>query len=150
MERRFHITPLRRLYVLFSVLFLATSFAFLSGSVHAAAAGCRTDPIVKLIGGKSLKLTVVAGTSAKNISLIEYTVHLPAGSQVKKIVYTGGKFKNKETVTVLYDAAPNTYALETIVHASKTAATTVKMALRSRKTSANGLTDELLSLTLNP
>lgn len=116
---------------------------------QAAAAGCRTDPIVKLTDGTTLKIDVAIALRARKVDSIEYTLHLPPGAEVEKIIYTG-KLKNKEVMTVVNDAAPDTYGVDTIVYAQKSAEVTVTMSLKKVEVVNSGLTNELISLVLVP
>src|SRR5579884_3880257 len=76
---------------------------------HAAYQVCRTDPIVLLSNGRQLNIVESVSDVASDINAIQYSVHVPSGVGVRKITYTGGPLKGKESVTFYTDAASGQY-----------------------------------------
>jgi len=73
-------------------------------AAHAALARCGSDPIVYLSNGIKVDLTATLSTDRSDVKRIAYQLHVPAGAQVTKVVYTAGEIGRKEVVTVVNDA----------------------------------------------
>lgn len=149
MNRWVHAFRPTSLWIAFTICIAAV--VLLLGSpllAQAAGAGCRTDPIVVLQDGRTLRITVNIETSVNKVNSIYYTLHVPPATRVKQIVFTGGKFRNKEVLQIVRDAAPRTFAVDTLVNTTTSAHVTSTTTLRSLKVSADGQNGELLSVLL--
>ena len=120
----------RRPYVA-AVLGTALLAAMLCPS-HAQArlAGCRADPILQLSNGDKVQVQVSVGADSSAVSTITYAVHVPSGTKLSKVVYTGGSFAGKEKVQFYADQLASRYTSTTTVSTatpgiSVTATTTV-------------------------
>jgi hypothetical protein len=74
-----------------------------TGSASAAFKGCRGDPKVWLSNGVKLTMTASIAADASQVKMVTYTVHVPRGLKVEKIVYTGGALTDKERVVMVFD-----------------------------------------------
>src|SRR5581483_10376275 len=54
-----------------------------------AITGCRSDPLVTLSNGTSVRLVAEIGTSADNVNEVDYTLHIPQGLSVVSVQYDG-------------------------------------------------------------
>jgi hypothetical protein len=116
---------MRRACVAAAALMLATcSSALVSHPASAAVGLCRTDPHIQLTGGRNVDLSVSIGDVSSDVQQIQYTVHVPAGSDVKKVVYTGSDLSGRESITVVADNPADTYDTDTVVTTSDSAAVT--------------------------
>jgi hypothetical protein len=70
---------------------------------NAAVGGCRADPKVWLFNGKKITMMASIAADASQVKTVTYTVHVPRGVTIDKVVYTGGALKDKEWVLVLFD-----------------------------------------------
>jgi hypothetical protein len=115
-----------------------------------AAVGCRGDPIIILKNGQSLKIIVKIGADATQVDSVEYTVHVPAKAKIAQIIYTGKKLRDKEQITIQYDAAPKTYGVDAIVHSQVDATVKLTAKFRNKSQSVSGWNEQLLTVTLQP
>src|SRR5438105_1989144 len=60
------------------------------GVAHAQISGCRSDPIVALSDGSTIKLVDDLNDSIQDIQHITYTLHVPARLTVTRVTYTNG------------------------------------------------------------
>src|SRR4051794_29529093 len=74
-----------------------------AASVFAATGGCRADPIVWLSNGTKITVTASSTAAASAVKMLTYTLHVPRGVKVTKVLYTGGVLKAKERVVVVAD-----------------------------------------------
>ena len=81
----------------------------------AAAAGCRSDPVVVLSDGTILDISAAIDTDVSNVREIHYAVHGPRDVKVISISIPTLGFTGKETFTYYDDAAPKQYITETLV-----------------------------------
>lgn len=85
-------------------------------SVHAAIKGCRADPIAVLSDGSVLRLAVTIEADPSDVDAIQYTIHAPRGTTIKRVVFSRQpKLSSREHVTYIDDAPANTYITETVV-----------------------------------
>ena len=103
--------PLGAMLALLALMFV------LPHHVFAAISACRADPIVWLSNGDSVQMTVDVGTSPGDVRKITYTLHVPVGVGVDRIVYTGGALQSKEEVVLVDDQSPGYYVTDTVVMA---------------------------------
>jgi hypothetical protein len=82
---------------------------------EAAAAGCRSDPIIILSDGTILDVTAEIGTDVSNVSEIHYAVHGPHNTKVLSISIPTLGYTGKETFTYYDDTAPKQYITEVLV-----------------------------------
>jgi hypothetical protein len=87
--------------------------------------GCRTDPVVYLSSGRAVEISAWVSDDRSDVYGAAYTVHVPVGTLVTRVQYTGGV---PESVTVYADAASSTYRTETTV----TTGATVSVSATSR------------------
>jgi hypothetical protein len=69
---------------------LGLLIASLPGTATARVVSCKKDPIVYLSNGKTVKIVETIYTSAANVARIDYTVRVPGGVTMTKVVFTGG------------------------------------------------------------
>ena len=78
--------PARRLWA--AALLTAGVLAMpLAPRAHAAFAACRADPIVALSNGVKVQMGNTIYDAAANVTKVAYTLHGPAGTTVKSVVY---------------------------------------------------------------
>ena len=92
--------------------FVAIAYA---SPADAAFMSCRADPIVFLSDGTKITITAQVATNASNVQQVQYTLHVPLGNSVDRIIFTAGGLGKKESVTVYADSAPGTYVSDTVV-----------------------------------
>ena len=100
-------------------------------AAHAQLASCSTDPIVALSNGTQVQITDTIGAALSAVQHIAYTVHVPAGTNVKKITYTAG-LGTIETVVVVSDDAASTYDVTAVVTTPGLSATVTARATVSK------------------
>src|SRR4051794_12296378 len=129
----YHIrSPIQLLCVLLVWVGLSTPSAF------AAAGGCRSDPIVWLSNGAKVTMVASSTASASTVKLITYTVHVPRGVRMTKVVYTGGVLKDKERVVVVADRSSG-YQLAIVADLGSTRAqVTIDAAVNTIRRSLTG------------
>lgn len=103
------------------VIILVLSLLLLTNIAQAGWSSCRSDPIVHLSNGQKLSLSVGIETRLQNVDEIHYTLHVPAGVTVIRVVGTPKWPDTIETFTFVQDSAPGEYHTETIVHTSEEA-----------------------------
>lgn len=90
---------------------------FMTQGAFAGIGGCGTDPMVTLSDGSVIDLITQMSTIPSNVASIMYTVHVPVGTTVTAVYYTGGPFTRHENVQVFADNAAGTYDTDTFVTA---------------------------------
>lgn len=121
------------------VLLLALSLVV--AQVNAASMTCRSDPIVFLSNGVKLQVGVAVETSLSDLVSIRYELHVPANVSIDHVIYTPAWARNKESVTLIADQAPNTYVVLTLV---KTGTPNVPTTINARKFgNGDGLTHKV-------
>ena len=97
-------------------------FALLAGlmlqapyAAYAGFSGCRADPIIWLSNGYMGRVTTTVASNANYVENITYTVRVPEGVQLVKIVYTGGALRDKEVVEFFADQPAGSYSVDTVV-----------------------------------
>ncbi len=110
-------SPIKHLITLVCLLLVGLAMSEpLAPISEAAAAGCRSDPIVILSDGTILDVTADIGTDISNVQEIHYVVHGPYGVQMVSVLSTPTiGFRGKETFGYYDDAAPNQYITETLI-----------------------------------
>jgi len=120
---------------------------------------CRFDPIVFLSNNHKLTLSTSVRLSKSKVLSVTYTLNLPSGVTVSKVVYTGGAAKSgTESVTATSTNDAGTYDATVNVGATSSAAVTTNEKIlnqatgASASTSNSGLTNQnvLLHLTNVP
>jgi len=104
---------LLHLFILVGVMLTLTSTP-----ASAALARCRVDPIFILSNGDSVAVTSEVFTDPSRISYITYTLHVPAGVTVKRVVHTALGLGVKEMYKVYQDSPAGTYTTNTVVTTS--------------------------------
>ena len=92
----------------------------LPGGAHAQLSGCHSDPKVTFSNGAQVTLSASSSIAVGQVTQIVYDLHVPAGLSVTHVVYTGGAYAGKETMTVEADDATGTYDSTTVLYASNT------------------------------
>jgi hypothetical protein len=92
----------------------------LIGSANAAGMFCRSDPIVYLSDGTRLQFNAKIQTSLDDVIGIRYELHVPAGVQIDRIVYTPNWARTKETVELIADQPAGRYQISTVVQTGST------------------------------
>jgi hypothetical protein len=99
-------------------LLFCLAFVAIPSQAHAAVSPCRGDPIIFLSDGTRVRITVVIGVTAAEVSRVDYTVHVPAGLTVTRIVTPGanipGSIAGKEFTTVIADLPAGQYTTSTV------------------------------------
>lgn len=91
---------------------------FMSGknaALERGVSGCRTDPIVYLSNGTKVALIVQIRDTPRDVKRIAYTLHVPTGAHVRKVVYLPGPLRGAESVRVIDDNAAGGYDSDTLV-----------------------------------
>jgi hypothetical protein len=96
-----------------AVLCLAASFG--PESAAAQTSVCRTDPIVALSNGVTVKITASIADYSSDVQHVSYVLHAPAGTSVTKVTLTGGPFAARESFSFYSDGAVHTYDTDTVV-----------------------------------
>ena len=96
------------------LFFVLLILLLMAPSASARLRGCRADPIVTLSNGRVVRMTTELAVEADDVEMITYTLHVPAGTGVRNIAYTGGELAGKEKVFVEYDLAAGNYTTETV------------------------------------
>jgi len=110
-------SPIKHLITLICLLLAGLAMSeSLAPAAEAAAAGCRSDPVVTLSDGTILDVTATIKTDVSNVREIHYVVHGPRGVKLVAAISTPTLgFKGKESFTYYDDAAPKQYITETLV-----------------------------------
>ena len=87
---------------------------------YASISLCRTDPVVWLNNGVNVDLTTSFQLQPSNVRSIQYALHIPSGTSVTQVVYTGGKLSQLESMTVYADDTANTYDSSSVVYSKVT------------------------------
>ena len=88
--------------------------AALAQGATAGTRACRADPIVWLSNGQAVQMTVEVAAPAVDVRQITYFLHVPPGTTMKEIVYTGGALSSKEQVYLVSDLPLNQYTIDTL------------------------------------
>lgn len=107
----------RRSVVAMALLVGALLSAALAQEAIAGLRACRADPIVWLSNGQVVQVSVGVAAAAYDVQQITYILHIPRGTTVRKIVYTGGALSSKERVYVIPDLPSARYTINTLVTA---------------------------------
>jgi hypothetical protein len=107
----------RRSVVVMALLVGALLSAVLAQEATAGLRACRADPIVWLSNGQAVQMSVGVAAPAYDVHQITYILHVPRGTTVRKIVYTGGALSSKERVYVIPDMPLSRYRIDTLVAA---------------------------------
>ncbi len=122
---------------------LLLALCLVVAQVSAASMTCRSDPIVFLSNGIKLQIGVAVETSLDDLISIKYELHVPANVSIDHVIYTPAWARNKESVTLIADQAPNTYVVLTLV---KTGTPNVPTTINARKFgNGGGLTHKVVS-----
>lgn len=106
-------------------------------TAQAGAIGCRTDPIVTLSNGDVLTILVDVNAAASAVKRIDYTLHVPKGVTITKIVYTGSSLGLVENLTLRQDAKKE-YQSETVVSVAKSVGVAATLTLGKVSVSDTG------------
>jgi hypothetical protein len=115
---------------------------------HAMISSCRTDPIITLSDGTQLDITASIDTPPGLVNAVKYTVHVPAGLSMTNVVFTGGPFAKKESLSFYADQKSGTYSTTTFASTqSTTSMSSTSLLRRGPSASINGQTGH--NLTVN-
>jgi hypothetical protein len=116
----------------------------------AAIVACRGDPIVWLSSGETIQMTAQVAASAAEVRQVVYTLHVPVGAIITRVVYDSGPLGRKESVVLVDDLLPNHYATDTLVMTYRNGiAVTASTSMGMMRDSASGLNDEHVIVTLH-
>ena len=133
-------------------IMLLIALCLVVAQVNAASLKCRSDPIVFLSNGVVLQINTIIDTSVEDIVNVNFTVHVPAGVSIKRVIYAPSWAKAKEHVILVNDQPANTYLIVTV---AQTVTPNVPMEVVSRKIgnggglirkSATGLTGQAIAI----
>jgi len=128
-----------RAFALVFLLGVANYFALLSpGSLHAAAFGCRTDPIVTLSNGDVVIIAVDIAADASQITGVSYKLHVAPDVTVLNTVYLNFGSGLAESLTVVQDGKLGEYQSDTLVTAAESVAVNVRTLSQGSTNSAVG------------
>src|SRR5690348_13123297 len=85
---------------------------------QASHSACRTDPIVILSDGHRLNLTALVNIDSSGVQQINYTLHIPSGVGVTRIIYTQGVPGLRESFAYYADQPARRYITTTNIHTS--------------------------------
>jgi hypothetical protein len=136
-----------RIFILFATL---TAVAFPTVSASARLAKCRTDPIFYLSNGEKVTIILYIDAEESNVQNVNYVLHVPAGVNVTKVVFTAGGVGRKETYKSVQDSPNSTYTTETTVttRGGPFAVTATSSLTSGVIASASGFNGDLLVVTL--
>jgi hypothetical protein len=99
---------------------------------QASHSACRTDPIVILSDGHRLNLTAVVNIDSSGVQQVNYTLHIPSGVGLTRIIYTQGVPGLRESFAYSADQAARHYGTTTTIRTpggTYTAGATLQIAL---------------------
>ena len=115
----------------------------------AAITVCRGDPIVWLSNGEIIQMTAQVAANAAEVHQVVYTLHVPRGTTVTRIVYDSGPLGKKERVVLVDDLLPKQYTTDTLVMTSRNGiAVTANANLDFLRASAFGWNNEHVIIVL--
>ena len=116
----------------------------------AAIVACRGDPIVWLSSGEVIQIIAEVAASAAEVRQVVYTIHVPLGTTMTRVVYDSGPIGRKESVALVDDLLPYHYATDTLVMTYRNGiAVTASTSMGMLRDSASGLNDEHLLIALH-
>jgi hypothetical protein len=126
--------------------------ALLAQTAQPASAGvvtCRADPIVVLMDGTVVRMSVTIAMHPRLVQEIVYTLYVPRGSVVREIVYTGGPLADKERVVLIDSLDKHRYVTDTLVRGRSGRATIAYTGVNGTRAFAKGLTNQRLRIRLH-
>lgn len=137
-----------RAFLLAGMLFVAFFVVADLTPVDAAFMSCRADPLVFLSNGDTVRIIATMDTSAANVASINYTLRVPQGVSVNRVVYTGGPFAKKESLKVIHDTITD-YVTEAVVTTYRPGVrVNATSSLRQIQSSSNGYDRQILTMAL--
>ena len=85
-------------------------------NAQAAFSGCGSDPVVTLSNRVQIRLSEHIDNLASDISGITYQLHIPVGTRVRSISYSGAVPSSLQTITISADERAGTYDAYTVVN----------------------------------
>jgi hypothetical protein len=145
-------TPLSRRLIARAGLLLVLVMTMLSSHpTSAAIRTCRTDPVVLLSNGEIIRTDATIGTDIANVQEVKYTIHLPVGVKVIRVIHTSGRISNREVVEFVHDLPPFQYTtITTIKTTTPNVLAVAHTRVLSRNGSATGLSGERLIIKIAP
>jgi hypothetical protein len=98
----------------------ALALAFGVGTSHAASSYCRSDPTLTLSNGAQVTLYENIYDASTDVTRISYQLHIPVGTTVKSISYSGAVAGSLQAITTVADENPGDYDAYTVVTTGKT------------------------------
>ncbi len=112
--RLFTTHPPRRLALAALVGAAICSGSQTAATAHAAV-GCRSDPVIQLSNGVKIQLSAAIAADASDVQRIVYTLHIPSGLAVTRVIFTAGGLGGREWLVVQADDALGSYDTTTVV-----------------------------------
>ena len=83
--------------------------------------------MVHLTNGTQVHLSAAIAADASDVSAVTYTVHVPSGTSLTRVVFTGGALAGKEAVNVISDLQSGAYVVDTTVSAATSTDVQIRM-----------------------
>jgi hypothetical protein len=116
----------------------------------AAIVACRGDPIVWLSNGETIQIIAEVAASAAEVQEVVYTIHVPLGATMTRVVYDSGPLDRKESVALVDDLLPYHYTTDTLVMTYRNGiAITASTSMDMIRDSASGWNDEHITIALH-
>jgi hypothetical protein len=136
-----------------ALVFAALAFTvFAYGTASAGLDACAGDPVLHLSNGKTMTINVTIGTSASNVTAVDYEVHVPRGVKLvgKPEWFGDPALIAVENLKFRDDAPAGQYTSDTFVttkidHVKVSATTT----LDNRSKKVSGFNGQHLTTTFN-
>ena len=134
-----------KLFQLFVLLAIVAVLAVPSLNVAAGLRACRTDPIIFLSDGTKLTVKVSVAAERDAIGSIVYTVHLPEGVSIDKVVYTQKGWGLNESVIGVNDGG---LSVDTVVAAAEGTAVSVEASIKGASATVEGVANSPVVVVL--
>jgi hypothetical protein len=139
------------------ILFLLAVLMFLSAvfpyeTLAKGSKGCRKDPMVWLSNGEQIQMAVMIEAAAEDVNDIRYTIHLPPGVTITRVVYMGNDRIAEQVVVGRTNMSANQYRTETLVTMKRGPAVrvTAQSAMRSVRREAIGQGGSAVVIDITP
>jgi hypothetical protein len=139
----------RQTLVVLSILLLLAVTWQAAPTAEARLSSCGGDPKFQLSNNKNLTVTETIYTDRTNVKSVTYSVHLPAGVTVNRVIKSDTGLAPQEVVRLYSDNPANTYTVDLVVQVS-TAAVPVNADLKvgGTKATGSGTTGQHLAMTV--
>jgi hypothetical protein len=133
-----------------ALLVMSLAGAVLPDGAYAGNSACRRDPVVYLSNGMVVQITAEIQAPIEQVERLVYVLRAPQGTNVQRVVYTGGHNNPPETLLFYADMPENTYSTTTTVYTHIGASVTAMTRIRNDSASATGNSGEPLTVWLRP